>query len=67
MQTGRDAERTAWLETRGFRVLRFWNNDVFSNIEGVLATIETALKGPHPNPLPQAEEGVPIERGTRRD
>lgn len=29
-----DRERTAWLEGRGFRVLRFWNNEVLTNIEG---------------------------------
>src|SRR5580658_10573018 len=30
-----DDERTAWLESQGWRVLRFWNNDILSNIEGV--------------------------------
>src|SRR3954452_17915516 len=34
----RDARRTADLIPRGYRVLRFWNNDVFSNIEGVMET-----------------------------
>ena len=29
-----DRERTAWLEGRGFRVLRFWNSEVLTNIEG---------------------------------
>ena len=28
-----DAERTAWLESQGFRVLRFWNNQVLEEIE----------------------------------
>src|SRR3990172_7410856 len=31
-----DAERTAFLEAKGYRVLRFWNNDVMNDIEGVL-------------------------------
>lgn len=35
-EPGKDAERTAFLEREGFHVLRFWNNDVLSNIEGVL-------------------------------
>jgi very-short-patch-repair endonuclease len=39
-----DAERTAWLETRGCRVLRFWNNDTLSNTEGVLTMILAALR-----------------------
>ncbi len=30
-----DAIRTQWLETKGFRVMRFWNNEVLENIEGV--------------------------------
>ena len=34
-----DAARTQWLESQGYRVIRFWNNDVLSNTEGVLAEI----------------------------
>ena len=34
-----DAKRTAWLELRGYRVLRFWNNDVLRNTGGVVETI----------------------------
>ena len=34
-----DAERTAVLEAQGFRVIRFWNNEVDENIEGVLENI----------------------------
>ena len=36
-----DRERTAWLEEQGWRVLRFWNNDVLTNTNGV---VETVLK-----------------------
>src|SRR5215207_7745578 len=32
----RDERRTAFLETQGHRVLRFWNNDVLQNSDGVL-------------------------------
>ena len=39
-----DAERTAFLESKGYRVLRFWNNDVLSNTETVLAMIAEALE-----------------------
>jgi len=34
-----DLERTQYLETKGYRVLRFWNNDVMNDIEIVLNTI----------------------------
>src|SRR3954462_11452402 len=32
---GRDETRTRWLEREGYRVLRFWNNDLVENLEGV--------------------------------
>ena len=60
---GRDAARTRALKERGFRVIRFWNNDVLGNLDGVLMAILAALSGalpsedPHPNPLPHAGEG----------
>ncbi len=38
-----DKIRTQWLESQGFRVIRFWNNEVFTNLEGVLAQIVAAL------------------------
>jgi crossover junction endodeoxyribonuclease RuvC len=41
--SGRDAARTGWLEAQGLHVLRFWNNDVTENLEGVLETIRAAL------------------------
>jgi crossover junction endodeoxyribonuclease RuvC len=43
LRTGSDAQRTRQLEQAGFRVLRFWNNDVLDNIEGVLETIRASL------------------------
>jgi adenine-specific DNA-methyltransferase len=39
-----DRERTRYLERQGFRVLRFWNNEVLGEIEGVLARIVEALE-----------------------
>ncbi len=65
----RDAARTEWFEQHGWRVLRFWNNEVLGNAEGVVVAILMALKadGPSPgspqtasaesHPLPQAGEG----------
>ena len=35
----KDAERTKVIEEHGYHILRFWNNDVMDNIEGVLETI----------------------------
>ena len=52
-----DAVRSNWLEGQSFRVLRFWNNDVLKNIDGVLTQIAGSF-GPHPDPLPQAGEGA---------
>ena len=43
-QEGYDAERTAYLQSRGYRVVRFWNNDVLKNIEGVIVVIAEALE-----------------------
>ena len=39
-----DDNRTEWLSDQGFRVLRFWNNDVLSNTETVLETIRVELE-----------------------
>jgi len=39
-----DDERTKYLEARGYRVLRFWNNDVINDIESVLKVIWSALQ-----------------------
>ena len=44
-RTVEDATRTAFLERNGLTVLRFWNNDVLGNLEGVLITIQAALRG----------------------
>jgi very-short-patch-repair endonuclease len=41
----RDQARTHWLAKEGYRVVRFWNNDITQNIEGVLETIHAALYG----------------------
>jgi len=49
-----DLARTKFLEAQGYRVLRFWNNDVLRNIDGVLEAIQSAITStPTPNPSPQ--------------
>ena len=54
----RDSVRDAWLANRGLRVLRFWNNDVMSNIDGVLSAVMAALDSPPPQPSPSKGEGA---------
>lgn len=50
-RSAEDEARTRFLVGRGYRVLRFWNNDVLENVEGVLSVIEEALKNrPSPDP-----------------
>jgi very-short-patch-repair endonuclease len=39
-----DLRRTQWLKRRGYQVLRFWNNDVLNNIDGVLTVIAEKLR-----------------------
>lgn len=52
----RDDQRTAFLEAQGYRVIRFWNNDVMTNLDGVLGALSEALAtAPLPNPLPGGE------------
>lgn len=41
----RDDDRTCWLKSEGYRVLRFWNNDVTQNLNGVMEAIYEALYG----------------------
>lgn len=39
----KDKEKQDFLEKSGYKVLRFWNNDVNNNIEGVLETVRKAI------------------------
>lgn len=41
-----DDARTRYLETRGYTVIRFWNHDVFNNLEGVVEMIAAHLQRP---------------------
>ena len=51
INTEADARRTAYLKAQGYRVIRFWNNDVLGNTDGVVETIERILSDrPSPNP-----------------
>jgi very-short-patch-repair endonuclease len=58
-ESRRDVERDRWLVEHRYRVLRFWNNEVLGNIEGVCETIFAAASAAaprHPNPLPACGE-----------
>jgi very-short-patch-repair endonuclease len=58
-----DEGRTKVLEANGYRVLRYWNNDVLSNIEGVLEDVVRAITTtPTPNPSPQGGGSRPSMR-----
>jgi very-short-patch-repair endonuclease len=58
-QQAYDKRRTSWLQSQGYRVLRFWNNDVMRTPQSVgeeilrAARRSAALKNPTPNPSPQ--------------
>jgi very-short-patch-repair endonuclease len=55
-----DEARTRYLEANGYRVLRFWNNEVLQNTPGVLMAIDTAINAdrpPTPDPSPPQAGG----------
>lgn len=45
-EIAQDARRTSFLQTQGYRVIRFFNADIYDNIDGVLDTILAELGGP---------------------
>ncbi|MDQ8756314.1 endonuclease domain-containing protein [Sphingosinicella sp. LHD-64] len=53
-----DASRDIYLRSQGFRILRFWNNDILTNKEGVTQRILEALVSPLPNPSPAEGRGA---------
>jgi len=52
-----DEKRDSCLRANGFTVLRFWNNDVFENIDGVLKVIRTHCLRASPTPQPPPVKG----------
>ena len=63
----KDAARDGWLRSQGFKVLRFWNNDVLSNTNGVVQTIADAVSSVSPPSLtlPRKGGGNAPEHGAR--
>ena len=49
-QVGYDAERSTWLQSQGFRVLRFWNHEVLSDMEAVEEVILRECERKTPSP-----------------
>jgi very-short-patch-repair endonuclease len=60
-----DKERDEWLKKEGFKVLRFWDNEVLSNMAGVLEVIRShCLKSPSPTPpLMEGEKQEGVHHG----
>jgi very-short-patch-repair endonuclease len=66
MRTNSDEKRTAWLKGHGYRVVRFWNNDVLANPEGVVEVIQRFLRdGGRPSPTHCFAMGPPSPASKR--
>ena len=61
-QAAHDAARSARLQSLGYRVIRFWNDEVFLHLDDVLEAIVDALRTPHPASLREAVP-LPAPRG----
>src|SRR6476646_2169035 len=69
-QRRKDERRTRWLESNGIKILRFWNNDVTSNLLGVweeIARVASELTPSPPLPLSGGGSGKTPPRPRRRD
>jgi very-short-patch-repair endonuclease len=53
-----DKKRSAFLVSDGYRVLRFWDNELMENLDAVLERIAEALAHPTPSPLPSQRARV---------
>ena len=69
-RAGHDVERDAWLKSEGYVVLRYWNNEVMANLDGVLEDVARCagvlVSPPSPQPLPPQGGGAlqPAGEGT---
>ena len=64
-----DERRDTWLRAQGFKVMRFWNNEIMWNLTGVLETIMAAVSelsvqaaSPSPPPLSRKGRGEPLRK-----
>jgi very-short-patch-repair endonuclease len=71
--SAKDESRTAYLNREGYSVLRFWNNEVLENRDGVLTAILSVLQGApladlryfpaHPSPAGRGKRGIRASGG----
>jgi very-short-patch-repair endonuclease len=57
LENKKDKLRDKWLEEQGYEVLRFWDNEVLTNIEGVMESIRKKIYSPSPSPSPSEGRG----------
>jgi very-short-patch-repair endonuclease len=57
VQRDYDDRRTTWLQSQGYRVLRFWNNDVLKTPRVVGEAMLTAARAANPTPIPSPPSG----------
>src|SRR5689334_17133391 len=62
----RDRTRDAWFKSEGFTVLRFWNNDVLANTDGVIEKIAETLRASSPPSLTLPRKGGGNRQHARR-
>ena len=61
-----DKERTDWLESQGFTIVRIWNNEALQNTEGAVERIPRRLRaGPPPTPARPRKGGGALTRPPR--
>jgi very-short-patch-repair endonuclease len=59
-----DDQRTRWLQSQGYQVLRFWNNDVLKSPRSIGDAILAATRTPPPTP-PHKGEGSALRQAAR--
>jgi very-short-patch-repair endonuclease len=65
-QADYDSARTKFLSAKGYRVIRFWNNDVLGNLDGVASVIANTLSD-RPSPNPSRDAGGEEARSAERE
>jgi crossover junction endodeoxyribonuclease RuvC len=58
-----DKERTEYFESLGIKVIRFWNNEINNNINGVIMRIEEELRQPSTAPSVRTDTPPRLRRG----
>ena len=56
-----DTDRTTWLESQGFQVLRFWNHEVLTDAEAVQEALLVALQGNSPSSHSPSPQTSPVK------